>query len=159
MSFKSLLLFCIVCFAASCKQGGKGLVYDTIDTGCKEQARTCRIDLKASMKFDWDKLYVFDYTATLEEVNSALGIRYPFFTEFSDKIVFLKGNAVVYHEDVPVKFDGIDRKGGGELVYFPIKANEKYFTTASNATVFEAKKDKNNLGAVCFYLNQIPAAK
>lgn len=49
--------------------------------------------------FSWDKMFVFREGTELEEINKVLGFKYPYFEDVASRIIFVKSNQVVYHED------------------------------------------------------------
>ena len=50
-------------------------------------------------------MYVFQATAGLDDINKALGFEYPYFEDVGYRVVFLKNNKIVYHDDYYPTFD------------------------------------------------------
>lgn len=71
-----------------------------------ENASDCIINLGEYTDFEWDKVCVFWYNATPDEIYNALGQGIKV-KEFHNKIVFTLEGRVVYLEERKVDFDGL----------------------------------------------------
>src|ERR1043166_1470867 len=65
------------------------------------KAGDCIIRIREVTPFDWDKMYVFTDGAAQGEVDKALGVPFPNYTEFTRKIVFMNRGVIVYSEELP----------------------------------------------------------
>src|SRR5712692_495649 len=78
----------------------EGKIAASIKTTCRG-SRVCTIRIRDVTKFDWDKMYVFKYTATNDEIQKVVGIPLPHYNDFERKIIFVSGDKVVYSEADP----------------------------------------------------------
>jgi hypothetical protein len=60
---------------------------------------SCYVKMTDFTNFDWDSLYVFIGYTSLEEINERLGFEYPYFIDIAQRLIFIKSNKVVYHEE------------------------------------------------------------
>jgi hypothetical protein len=58
----------------------------------------CVIDLRGAAPFVWDKMYVFDYTASRAEIELAVGRKLGSYRELSRYFVFTKSGDIVRYE-------------------------------------------------------------
>ena len=112
----------------------EGRLVASITKNC-EDSKVCTIRLRDATNFDWDKVYVFKYTATRDEIARVIGFPLPRYEEFKRKIVFLNAGKLAYSEADPTDIEGLIN----EEVVFDIPDNESYRTFSSNA-VFEVTK-------------------
>ena len=70
--------------------------------------------MKAIVNEQWDKMYVFKESASLEKINQVIGFNYPYFEDVAKRIIFTKSGKVVFHED---EFPGVESAKNGELVF------------------------------------------
>ena len=85
----------LMCALSSCKSN----MYDKIDSYVKkncENKDTCILFLKDITDFEWEQFY---FIPIGEDVSKILGINYPFDTDISEVIVFLRDGKIVYHEE------------------------------------------------------------
>lgn len=66
------------------------------------------------IKEPWDKMFVFKEGVSLEQINKTLGFEYKYFEDIASRIIFAKGNEVVFHED---QFPNVESRKNGELVF------------------------------------------
>lgn len=86
-----------------CQNANKGKLERKIEKHIENQCSNdiCTIDLSDITEFQWDKLYVFNESATLDTIENVIGQNYPFFTDIARRMVFINSNnIIVYHEDV-----------------------------------------------------------
>ncbi|MEY2828277.1 MAG: hypothetical protein RIQ33_135 [Bacteroidota bacterium] len=151
---KILVLNTVLILLIGCQIDNKSKLYNKVDKIYASKSTTnFKIDFNSLLEYSWDTLYVFDYTATPEFINYNIGCKYNYYSEFTDKIIFTKGNSVVYHEDIPVSFEGIDKKGGGLLLYFPFNPSEKIYKVSSKHAQFDVEQGENNFGEIVYYFN------
>ena len=60
---------------------------------------SCVVNFNDLIKDDWDYVLITKEQISLEELNKLLGFEYPYFSDIGSRIIFVKGNKVVYHED------------------------------------------------------------
>lgn len=151
-------IICLI-FALSLLYGCKSkddssVLYSVIDKYYNEnKSSELKIDLAKALPFDWDSLFVFDYSKSPEEIDSILNGKYGYYDEFSSKIIFVKNNKVIRYETVPIKFQGIDPQGGGSLIIFPIDPDKNYVLVSKQNSIFTVKKTTNNFNEICYELN------
>ena len=88
----------------------------------------------------------------LEDIDRILGFNYEFYEESSDLIVFVKNKKVIYHEEIPFKWDAIDPVGGGLLIYFPYNDDENISKVSNKTPILILMKEKNIHNEDCFYV-------
>jgi len=94
-------------------------------------------------------MYVFDYRATKDQINQALGTPFPNYKELTRRIVFLKDSKIVYSEDDPANIEApINRE-----VIFDIPNTEVYESYMPD-TVFRVEKKEFENG-VYYSLTQV----
>lgn len=124
-----------------------------IEESCVPSA-SCTIAIRDLTDFGWDRMYAFKYNAGLEQIQTAIGTKFPDFDEFARKLVFLKEGKVVHREDEPTDIEKIVE---GEVV-FDIPDNEVYRSYTPETAVFRAEKKKS--GNTAYYeLTQIVQTK
>lgn len=57
------------------------------------------VSLKDIVVEDWDYVLISTESLSLENLNNQLGFEYPYFTDIAKRIIFVKGDKIVYHED------------------------------------------------------------
>ena len=83
---------------------------------------SCKIQARDFTDFTWEKMYVFKYNATEDDVFSALGTRLPVYTEFTRKIVFLSDKKVIRSEELPTNIERVENR----QVVFDIPDSKTY---------------------------------
>jgi len=73
-----------------------------INTTCHDYSN-CTIRLKDVTDFDWDRVYVFEYTAGQAEIEKVIGVPFPRYEEFKRSMIFLNGGKLVYGEANPTE--------------------------------------------------------
>jgi hypothetical protein len=94
----------------------------------------CHINLGNIISFDWEEMYVFKETANIKQIESAIGIKYPYYDDVAKRIIFVHNNRIVYHEEVFPHVEGIIN--GQILFEIDENAHYKKFTDK----IFEVKK-------------------
>jgi hypothetical protein len=93
----------------------------------------CIIDFSTEMNFEWDKMYYFSSANSLEEMNQILGMELKSFTDIGDRIVFVNGNKVVYHQEW---FYNSSRRSKGTV----FSTDEDFFEVSKEQSKFKIKK-------------------
>jgi len=84
----------------------EGKLVTKINSTCG-QSSNCTIGLRDVTDFDWDRAYVFRYTARKSEIEKVIGAPFPRYEEFERSIIFLNGGKVVYSEADPTDVEGL----------------------------------------------------
>lgn len=142
---KFILIFLLVWTSSlSCNlilHESKNLIGE-IDKKCKK-SYPCEFKMSDIIKEDWDKMYIFKTTASLGFINNKLGFQYPFFEDVAERIVFTKGNSVVYHED---KFPSVEEIYDREITFIlPDNLDYKEFMRETANFTIDRIKVKNKL--------------
>jgi hypothetical protein len=118
ISMKRLIILTLV-LLYGCGEKGidpnsiEGKIVSKVNSTCRVLG-SCTIRLKDLTSFEWDKVYVFKYNASLEDINKALGFELPAYTEFTRRIIFLREGEGVHREEEPTSVEGpVD----GEVVF------------------------------------------
>jgi hypothetical protein len=112
-----------------------------IENSCKNQ-NECTINLKTATNFEWDKLYVFTEGASLDTIQSVIGRDYPYYNDVASRLIFMKYDKIVFHED---RFPYPSKSPNG-LVNFKV-----WTGTHSSYTKNEFKVKKINNGESYYY--------
>lgn len=114
--------------ASSCKSDLRDQMKAEIDSRCKVRAENCsfKMNLQRFTEFKWTKFYYFKSGTSLEQIDSVLGIHYPYWQDLSESLVFLLGDSIVYHEEYGMPDP---EKAVHEVFSFNIEA--KKYTTES----------------------------
>ena len=120
----------------SCReQSADNRLVEGIGRECKNQF-PCVIDFTRIVSEDWDYMYIFKENASLEEVNTELGISYPFFEDIARRIIFLRNKSIVYHQDDFPNAEGLKDQ---ELV-FDLSDSVKFVQYSNKNAKFVVKK-------------------
>ena len=92
----------------------EGKLVARINSTCQDSS-VCTIRVRDVTNFDWDKMYVFKYTATSDQMNKAVGLPLPPYEEFERKIIFVGGGKVVYSEADPTD---VEKPIDQEVVFY-----------------------------------------
>ena len=149
---KFIFLFSLGLILLNCSKSNSKL-YNDIYSKCNlKDSIPFEYNLNDFIKTDWDTLYVLGSNKRLEDVDRILGFHYEFYEELSYIIVFVKNKKVIYHEEIPYKWDYIDPVGGGLLIYFPCNDNESISKVSNKTPVLNLIKGKNSHNEDCFYI-------
>ncbi|MGH9969370.1 MAG: hypothetical protein ACREBG_16435 [Pyrinomonadaceae bacterium] len=116
---------------------------------CKSDS-PCIIRVKDFTDFEWDEMHVFEYGASLDQIEQAIGTSFPDYVEFTRRMVFLNGGKIVHREAEPTD---VERVTNGQLVFAESYRDTHWSFTRENA-VFKAQKKQSN-GATSFALTQV----
>lgn len=84
-------------------------------------------------------MYVFSEEVTLDKINKELGLNYPYFEDIAKRIIFVKSNEVVYHED---KFPYPNSKP--DKINFKLSDTFNFMIFTKKNAIFKVKKEYNN---------------
>lgn len=140
------LLFSCSKYKKSEFEKGIELKYNSICKG----SDSCTLNIKEATSFSWDKMYVFKTTASLEIINEVLGFTYPYYEDVAERVVFVRNNKVVYHDDYYPTFD--------DDVYtslvFNLSNGLSYKSFNSDSAVFKIEKKEIENKQTYFVLSQ-----
>lgn len=94
---KSVFLFLII-ILFGCQSNIQRKIINFIEKRCDNQD-SCQITMKDITNFRWEKMYVFEPSVRLDQINKVLGFKYEYFEDIARRIIFTVGDKVVYHED------------------------------------------------------------
>jgi hypothetical protein len=111
---------------SGCNSGGlEKKIADTIKERC-QHAGNCTIRITELTDFAWDRMHVFSYGATYDDVRNGLGVDFPQYTEFARKIVFIKEGRIIHSEE---HASNVERRMNGEVVFdIPDRSVHKVYT-------------------------------
>jgi len=118
----------------------EGKLVTTIKTNCGESTG-CMIRLRDVTDFAWDRVYVFNYAVTKDQIENIIGTPFPRYEEFKRSIIFLDGGKVVYSEADPTDIEGVIN----DQVVFDIAARGNYKVYSSESR-FEAQRKSFSRG-------------
>jgi len=114
-----------------------------IESNCINK-ESCIVDFSKEIEGEWDTMYFFSGANSLEEINGILGFELKQFTDVGDRVLFLKGNKIIYQKEW--SFNSEDKLG--EIIFVPqtkffkynrenckfkiLKNNELYYLTKTN---------------------------
>jgi hypothetical protein len=99
----------------------EGRLVANINKSCRS-SNVCTIRVRDATNFDWDKMYVFEYTATEDEIIKVIGLPLPRYDEFKRKMIFVSGGKLAYSEAEPTDIESLIN----EQIVFGIPDNESY---------------------------------
>ena len=141
-----LLLFSCSKYKKSEFEKGIELKYESVCKG----SDNCTVNIKETTSFSWDKMFVFKTTASLEIINEALGFAYPYYEDVAERVIFVKNNKVVYHDDYYPTFD--------DDVYtslvFDLSNGLTYKSFSPDSAIFKIEKKEVENKQTYFVLSQ-----
>lgn len=87
-------------------------------------------------------MYAFKYNADLEQIEEALGVKFPLNSGFTRKLVFLNEGKIVYSEEAEVNVEHLE---AGEVV-FDMQDTEVYKMYTADAARFKAEIKESDYG-------------
>ena len=116
----------------------------------KLESNSSSIKMKDITTFPWDKMYVFRYTATLDQIEKTIGTSLPKYTEFTRKIIFTLNGKIIYFEEEETDIEDLVNKE----VVFNIPDSLNYLCFPIDKATFNVKIKSFTKGK--FYdLNQL----
>jgi hypothetical protein len=130
-------------------------IVDAVGKKCKGGSE-CIITMRELTDFSWDKMYVFDYRATSEDIEKVVGADIiTSFEEFTKYIIFTFAGKVVFYEKYDMAVEGfIDVTFRDKEVVFDIPYDTKYRVYTPDSAVFKVEKKGLNKG-VYYELHQV----
>ncbi len=96
----------------------------------------CTIDISKITLFKWDKMFIFKTSASLDIINKALGFSYPYYIDIAHRVIFLKNNKIVYHDDY---YFSIENELNTTII-FDLPEGVSYKSYDNNNSIFIIKK-------------------
>jgi hypothetical protein len=127
----------ILFYACGEKSNSHDKVTKFIDSKCATKT-SCQLDISNIIEQDWDVMYYFDSQVSLDSLNSIMGVYYQHFEDVSSRLVALKGNSVVFNQDM---IGGIEETKRGEW-YIVLPKLQHYKKMLHGSTLFEVEKVK-----------------
>lgn len=135
---KRILIILVVFMIYSCSNTSDSKISRKLQNTCAEQGSNCIISLNEIITEDWDYVLISTESFSLEDLNNQLGFEYPYFTDIGKRIIFVKGNKVVYYED---EFPDPEQIKKGE-VYFDM-GNNNFMKIERDKAIFKVVKENN----------------
>ena len=128
-------------FMISCSEPTIGsLVTEFIEKNCNDSS-SCVVSIKDFTHFKWDKMYVFEYNVTDEEIEQELRQKFNEHSELVKRLFFLRGDSIVHYEEHEIDFE---RPAKNELHFYDAFYNSHKrivaFTPTSAVFVVTRKK-------------------
>lgn len=128
-------------FMISCSEPTVGsLVTEFIEKNCNDSS-SCVVSIKDFTHFKWDKMYVFEYNVTDEEIEQELRQKFNEHSELVKRLFFLHGDSIVHYEEHEIDFE---RPAKNELHFYDAFYNSHKrivaFTPTSAVFVVTRKK-------------------
>jgi hypothetical protein len=135
---RKILTILVLFLVYSCGKSSENKIDQAVRDVCRNKESDCKISLQSIITEEWDYVIISQESLSLEDLNKLLGFDYPYFIDIARRIIFVKGNKVIYHED---KFPETDRVVKNEVV-FEMK-NSNFLKIERNNAIFNAKKEND----------------
>ncbi len=130
-----LIIIILLTFTGCSELNIEKKIVNTIEDNCIKENK-CIIIIKELTNFNWDRMYVFKYNTTSEDIRNVIGSTPPHFTEFSRKIIFKLNSSIVHYEEECSNVEGLTN---GEVI-FDLNENEIYKEYTIEDAVFFGEK-------------------
>jgi hypothetical protein len=109
-----------------------------IEKNCAERS-PCVVNLRGATRFEWDKIYVFDYTASRADIEHAVGRKLGSYRELSRYFVFTKAGDIVRYE---YETTNVEHPFKGEVVFaVPDSASHQAYGVDTSFTVSQESSE------------------
>ncbi|MDN3583835.1 hypothetical protein [Mucilaginibacter flavus] len=135
-----LLLFTATLYAGCSNNNIEHNIGKKIQDECKTDS--CTLVMAQIVKFKWDKMYVFNAPVSLEVINQALGVKYPYYVEFTRPIIFMNGSEIVHYEN---NKSNVESLIAGQVI-FDYPDSLKYQVYTPKKSTFKVMQKKFNDG-------------
>lgn len=106
----------------------------------------CAINLNEITNFSWDKLYVFRYNVSFDEISSLIGQTPPRFSEFTRKLIFTHQEEIVHCEEHATNIEGLEN----EEIVFEMSDTLNYAVFRNTDSQFMVRKMES--GQIVYFL-------
>ena len=128
----------------------KALARDVIEKECKDSLN-CIVSIPMLTTYEWDRMYVFEYNMTDEEINQVIHQKFRRHLELTKVWLFMRGDSIVYFEEHEIDFERPTKR---DLI-FP-KGSEKFAEFTPSSAVFNVStKWWNEYGYSYYVLSSI----
>lgn len=110
----------------------KALARDVIEKECKDSLN-CIVSIPMLTPYEWDRMYVFEYNMTDEEINQVIHQKFRRHLELTKVWLFMRGDSIVYFEEHEIDFERPTKK---DLIFS--KGSEKFAEFTPSSAVFNA---------------------
>jgi len=119
-------------------RGAEKQIGNYIEKNCAGRS-ACVVNLRGATPFEWDKVYVFKYTAKQAEIEQATGAKITGYHELRRYFIFTKAGAVVHSEDEPTN---VEHPIKGEVVFaMPDSASYQGYGIDTSFTVSQESSE------------------
>ena len=129
----SLCLVVLLATMSNCSDNSttiKALARDVIEKECKDSLN-CIVSIPMLTPYEWDRMYVFEYNMTDEEINQVIHQKFRRHLELTKVWLFMRGDSIVYFEEHEIDFERPTKR---DLI-FP-KVSEKFAEFTPSSAVF-----------------------
>ena len=129
----SLCLVVLLATLSNCSDNSttiKALARDVIEKECKDSLN-CIVSIPMLTPYEWDRMYVFEYNMTDEEINQVIHQKFRRHLELTKVWLFMRGDSIVYFEEHEIDFERPTKR---DLI-FP-KGSEKFAEFTPSSAVF-----------------------
>lgn len=129
----SLCLVVLLATMSNCSDNSttiKALARDVIEKECKDSLN-CIVSIPMLTPYEWDRMYVFEYNMTDEEINQVIHQKFRRHLELTKVWLFMRGDNIVYFEEHEIDFERPTKR---DLI-FP-KVSEKFAEFTPSSAVF-----------------------
>ena len=144
--YKSTSLILVIVFFISCVNTNsiEKKIREKIEKDCQNE--DCYIPITELTFFTWNKMFVFNYPSSPDDIDQALGMHYPHYVEFTRSIIFLNNNQIVHYENNDTK---VEAPTEGEVIFdYPDSLNYQVYIPGQKIFKVKRKKSKN----ISYYL-------
>ena len=105
--------------------------------------KPCIIRISDLTDFEWDQMYVFRYSASIDQIEQVIGVPVTERAQFTRKVVFLWHRKVVHCEELPTQ---VDNFLNGQVDFdIPDKDFYKLYPVGSGIFRVEKKEFENGI--------------
>ncbi|RZJ74504.1 MAG: hypothetical protein EOO45_08365 [Flavobacterium sp.] len=123
--------FCLILISCTWDNYIDNKIYKTL-----KNEKVQFIDLNDYVDVDWDTAYLFQIPLSNDEIENIINTRYSHYVEFTLPFIFLKGDKVVYYENIP---SNIEKLREGTLVYKGLFNEDKFIKVGIENSKLKAK--------------------
>jgi hypothetical protein len=115
-----------------------------------ETSKPCIVRISDLTDFQWDEMYAFRYSASIDQIQQVIGVLVTEKVQFTRKLVFRLRGKVVHYEELPTQVDNfLDGQ-----VDFDIPDKDFYKLYRVNSAVFRVNKKEFENG-IYYELSQV----
>jgi len=143
--FKILLLLVPLCLAVllmalfKCSDHSltiESFARDVIEKECLT-SQSCIVSISKLTHFEWDKMYVFEYNFSDEQIEQKIHHKFSRRLEFTKVWLFMRGDSIVHCEEHEIDFE---RPTKGELIFSTGNEHGRFAQFTPTSAVFDVSK-------------------